>query len=100
MSDEQTNYMVTITNTKRWEIKVLADSREQAEEIAGNMIDEVLPDPVFEEHAAHASCIKPKMHPYTDEDIKNAPGELEGKTEMDALIAHLQGLGTTIKARR
>jgi cytochrome c oxidase cbb3-type subunit II len=39
-------------------------------------------------------------HPYTDEDIKNAPGELEGKTEMDALIAHLQGLGTTIKARR
>ena len=39
-------------------------------------------------------------HPYTDEDIKNAPGELEGKTEMDALIAHLQNLGTSIKARR
>ncbi|MDO8706146.1 MAG: cytochrome-c oxidase, cbb3-type subunit II [Sulfuricaulis sp.] len=39
-------------------------------------------------------------HPYTDEDIKNAPGQLEGKTEMDALIAHLQGLGTSIKARR
>ena len=39
-------------------------------------------------------------HPYTDEDIKNAPAELEGKTEMDALIAHLQGLGTSIKARR
>jgi cytochrome c oxidase cbb3-type subunit 2 len=39
-------------------------------------------------------------HPYTDEDIKNAPAALEGKTEMDALIAHLQALGTTIKARR
>ena len=39
-------------------------------------------------------------HPYTDEDIKNAPAALEGKTEMDALIAHLQGLGTSIKARR
>src|SRR3989344_1523075 len=39
-------------------------------------------------------------HPYTDEDIQNAPVALEGKTEMDALIAYLQGLGTTIKARR
>ena len=39
-------------------------------------------------------------HPYTDDDIKNAPAALEGKTEMDALIAYLQGMGTTIKARR
>jgi cytochrome c oxidase cbb3-type subunit 2 len=39
-------------------------------------------------------------HPYTDEDITNAPAALEGKTEMDALIAYLQGMGTTIKARR
>ena len=39
-------------------------------------------------------------HPYTDDDIQNAPAALEGKTEMDALIAYLQGLGTTIKARR
>jgi cytochrome c oxidase cbb3-type subunit 2 len=39
-------------------------------------------------------------HPYTDDDVKNAPAALEGKTEMDALIAYLQGLGTTIKARR
>ncbi|MHB1141522.1 MAG: cytochrome-c oxidase, cbb3-type subunit II [Sulfuricaulis sp.] len=39
-------------------------------------------------------------HPYTDEDIQNAPAALEGKTEMDALIAYLQGMGTTIKARR
>ena len=39
-------------------------------------------------------------HPYTDDDIQNAPAALEGKTEMDALIAYLQGLGTTIKSRR
>jgi cytochrome c oxidase cbb3-type subunit 2 len=31
--------------------------------------------------------------PYTDQDIANAPSELKGKTEADALIAYLQGLG-------
>jgi len=39
-------------------------------------------------------------HPYTDEEIANAPKELEGKTEMDAMIAYLQGLGTAVKVRR
>ncbi|RMG59782.1 MAG: cytochrome-c oxidase, cbb3-type subunit II [Gammaproteobacteria bacterium] len=38
--------------------------------------------------------------PYTDEQIANASKEVEGKTEMDALIAYLQGLGTAIKTRR
>ncbi len=38
-------------------------------------------------------------HPYTDEDIANGPKELEGKTEQDALIAYLQGMGTLIKGR-
>jgi len=38
--------------------------------------------------------------PYSDEEIANAPKALEGKTEMDAMIAYLQGLGTTIKTRR
>jgi cytochrome c oxidase cbb3-type subunit 2 len=31
--------------------------------------------------------------PYTDEDIAGASAAVEGKTEMDALIAYLQGLG-------
>lgn len=31
--------------------------------------------------------------PYTDEAIEAAPDEVVGKTEMDALIAYLQGLG-------
>ena len=38
--------------------------------------------------------------PYTDEQIAAAPAELEGKTELDALIAYMQGLGTAIPARR
>jgi cytochrome c oxidase cbb3-type subunit 2 len=35
--------------------------------------------------------------PYTDEDMVGARKALEGKTEMDALIAYLQGLGTAVK---
>lgn len=35
--------------------------------------------------------------PYTEEQMKGAAAELKGKTEMDALIAYLQGLGTAIK---
>jgi cytochrome c oxidase cbb3-type subunit 2 len=31
--------------------------------------------------------------PYSDEDIAGAPAKVEGKTEMDAVIAYLQGLG-------
>jgi cytochrome c oxidase cbb3-type subunit 2 len=39
-------------------------------------------------------------HPYTDEQLQTAGDELEGKTEMDALIAYLQSLGTSVKTRR
>ncbi len=35
-------------------------------------------------------------HPYTDEEIAQAPQELAGKSELDALIAYLQGLGTSV----
>jgi cytochrome c oxidase cbb3-type subunit II len=38
-------------------------------------------------------------HPYSDADIEGARKELAGKTEQDALIAYLQGLGTALKAR-
>jgi cytochrome c oxidase cbb3-type subunit 2 len=38
--------------------------------------------------------------PYTDAEIKDAPAELKGKTEADAVIAYLQSLGTDIKTRR
>ena len=35
--------------------------------------------------------------PYTDEDIEGAAAAVEGKTEMQALIAYLQSLGTHLK---
>jgi cytochrome c oxidase cbb3-type subunit 2 len=63
--------------------------------------------PWLAENKLDASDIRRKMrvlrrlgHPYTDEQIENAPKELEGKTEMDAIIAYLQVLGTAIKTRR
>jgi cytochrome c oxidase cbb3-type subunit 2 len=37
--------------------------------------------------------------PYSDEEIAAAPASLAGKTEQDALVAYLQGLGIHIKAR-
>ena len=50
--------------------------------------------------------VMPKMRalrrigvPYTDAEIADGPKELAGKTEQDALIAYLQGLGIQIKAR-
>ena len=63
--------------------------------------------PWLEETPADASHIQKKMEvlrllgsPYSDEDIANAPQALDGKTEMDAVIAYLQGMGTAIKTRR
>jgi cytochrome c oxidase cbb3-type subunit 2 len=52
------------------------------------------------------ASIVPKMRamqrlnvPYTEQDIKDAPAQLADKTEQDALVAYLQGLGTQIKNR-
>ena len=58
--------------------------------------------PWLAEAAADASTIQKKMtvlknwagHPYTDEEVAAAPEMLKDKTEMDALIAYLQVLGT------
>lgn len=38
--------------------------------------------------------------PYTDADIQGAKAAVQGKTEMDALIAYLQQLGLAVKTRR
>jgi cytochrome c oxidase cbb3-type subunit 2 len=38
--------------------------------------------------------------PYTDEDIAGAAAAVDGKTELDALVAYLQGLGTATKRSR
>ena len=53
-----------------------------------------------------ANEVQPKMRalrrlgvPYSDAEIAAAPEELKDKTEEDALVAYLQGLGTLIKTR-
>ena len=38
--------------------------------------------------------------PYTDEDIAGAKAKLNGVSEMDALIAYMQGLGTQLAANK
>ena len=43
--------------------------------------------------------LKRLNEPYSEAEISEAPATLEGKTEEDALIAYLQGLGTLIKTR-
>ncbi len=35
--------------------------------------------------------------PYTDQEIAAAPAEVANKSELDAIVAYLQGLGTTLK---
>ncbi len=39
-------------------------------------------------------------HPYSDEDIAGAAQAVQDRTELEALIAYLQGLGTAIGQRR
>ena len=38
--------------------------------------------------------------PYSDDEIAKAGDEVKGKTEMEALIAYLQVLGTAVEVRR
>ncbi len=40
------------------------------------------------------SALRKLGDPYSDEDIANAGAALEGKTELDAMVAYLQKLGT------
>ena len=49
---------------------------------------------------AKMSALRTLGHPYEEADIQNAAAELTGKTEMDAMIAYLQSLGTLLTARR
>lgn len=42
---------------------------------------------------AHMRTLKRLGDPYTDADVAGAPAAVEGKTELDALVAYLQGLG-------
>ena len=45
----------------------------------------------------HMRALRTVGVPYTDEEIAAAPAALKGKTEMDAMVAYLQGLGLALK---
>ncbi len=47
--------------------------------------------------AAHLTALRRVGVPYTDAQIAAAPDEVKGKTELDALVAYLQGLGLALK---
>lgn len=50
--------------------------------------------------AAKMRALRSVGVPYTDDDIAGAEAAVVGHTEMDALVAYLQQLGTHLKARR
>ena len=63
--------------------------------------------PWLAENALDGSDIQAKMralvtmgHPYSEAEIEAAPASLEGKTELDAVVAFLQSLGTHVKLTR
>jgi len=64
--------------------------------------------PWLQDNELDGSLIQDKMRalnlvshtPYTEAQIAAAPAALAGKTEMDAMIAYLQSLGTNVKIRR
>lgn len=64
-----------------------------------------MPDyPWLEKAPADAESIQRHMRalrvvgvPYTDAEIAAAPEQLKGKTELDAMVAYLQGLGLALK---
>ncbi|WP_455231608.1 cytochrome-c oxidase, cbb3-type subunit II [Geopseudomonas aromaticivorans] len=50
--------------------------------------------------AAKMKALKSVGVPYTQEDMAGARDAVKGKTEMDALVAYLQVLGTSLKSKR
>ena len=60
-------------------------------------LDRPLKDPVI---GAKMAALRIVGVPYSDKEIAEAPKALEGKTELDAVIAYLQGLGTALKQTR
>jgi cytochrome c oxidase cbb3-type subunit 2 len=60
-------------------------------------LDRPLKDPHI---GAKMAALRVVGVPYTDKEIADAPKALEGKTEIDAVIAYLQGLGLALTQTR
>ncbi|MNW03206.1 Cytochrome C oxidase, mono-heme subunit/FixO [compost metagenome] len=50
--------------------------------------------------AAKMTALRKVGVPYTDKEIAEAQAMVEGKSEMDAIIAYMQGLGLALKNAR
>lgn len=57
--------------------------------------DQLVPDDIMPKMRA----LQRLGQPYSDAEITAGPAQLQDKTEEDALVAYLQGLGTLIKTR-
>jgi cytochrome c oxidase cbb3-type subunit II len=60
-------------------------------------LDRPLKDPVI---GAKMAALRVVGVPYSDKEIAEAAKAIEGKTELEAVIAYLQGLGTALKQTR
>jgi cytochrome c oxidase cbb3-type subunit 2 len=64
---------------------------------AYSWLDRPLKDPNI---GAKMAALRVVGVPYTDKDIADAPAAIAGKTELDAVIAYLQGMGLALKQTR
>ncbi|MDK9724705.1 MAG: cytochrome-c oxidase, cbb3-type subunit II [Sterolibacteriaceae bacterium MAG5] len=64
---------------------------------AYSWLDRPLNDPAI---SAKMEALRKVGVPYSDKEIAEAPKAIEGKTELEALIAYLQGLGLALKQTR
>jgi cytochrome c oxidase cbb3-type subunit 2 len=60
-------------------------------------LDRPLKDPIIGKKMAALRLVGV---PYSDQEITDAPKAIEGKTELEAVIAYLQGMGTALKQTR
>jgi cytochrome c oxidase cbb3-type subunit 2 len=60
-------------------------------------LDRPLKDPAI---SAKMEALRKVGVPYSDKDIAEAPKAIEGKTEVEAVIAYLQGMGLALKQTR
>ncbi len=68
--------------------------------LADNTLDSVLTQKKMRVMNTLISTTCNGCESYSEEEIQRAPDELKDKTEMDALIAYLQVMGTSISSRR
>jgi cytochrome c oxidase cbb3-type subunit 2 len=61
------------------------------------LFDNTIDDPITDKKM---TALRAVGVPYTDEQIRTANDQVRGKTEIDALLAYLQNLGTVLKDKR